>query len=287
MVTARTLLLVDVDLHCMEEGEGLPLLIHHGGPGLDLTVIAPHLEPLTQHLRLICYDQRGSGRSGRPHGPDPYHIDHFVDDIAGVVRGLGLDLFALLGHSFGGIVALHFALAHPGVLSHLILACSPTSHHYIDDVEAALPDYLDAEALSELKSLEDSEPSDNVMRRSLELLAPIYFRDPGHLSELGLDSIRFEPEAQAVWNSLQGFDLRPRLAEIQVPTLVIGGAHDHSVTLERARETADALPQGRLLVMKDSGHYPFVEEPEPFLSGVLEFLGFKVKKKGLFRRRSS
>lgn len=287
MVTARTLLLVDIDLHCMEDGQGFPLLVHHGGPGLDLTVIAPHLGPLAQHLRLICYDQRGSGRSARPHGPDPYHIDHFVNDIEGAARGLGLDRFALLGHSFGGIVALHFALAHPDALSHLILACSPTSHHFIDDVEAALPHYLDAEALSELNSLQDSEPSDNVMRRSLELLAPIYFHDPGHLSELGLDSVRFEPQAQAVWDSLQGFDLRPRLGEIQVPTLVIAGAHDHSVTPERAREAADALPQSRLLVMKNSGHYPFVEEPEPFLSGVLEFLGFKVRKKGLFRRRSS
>jgi len=287
MVTARTLLLVDVDLHCAEEGQGFPLLVHHGGPGLDHTVIAPHLEPLAQHLRLICYDHRGSGRSARPHGPDPYHIDHFVDDIAGVAGGLGLDRFALLGHSFGGIVALRFALAHPGALSHLILACSPTSHHFIDDVEAALPHYLDAQAFSELNSLQDSEPSDNVMRRSLELLAPIYFRDPGHLSELGLDSVRFEPQAQAVWDSLEGFDLRPRLGETQVPTLVIAGAHDHSVTPERAREAADALPQGRLLVMKNSGHYPFVEEPEPFLSAVLGFLGFKVKKKGLFRRRSS
>jgi proline iminopeptidase len=287
MATARTLLLVDVDLHCTEEGQGLPLLVHHGGPGLDHTVIAPHLGPLAHHLCLICYDHRGSGRSARPRGPDPYHIDHFVADIAAVARGLGLDRFALLGHSFGGIVALRFALAHPDALSHLILVCSPTSHHFIDDVEAALPDHLDAQALSELNSLRDGEPSDHVIRRSLELLAPIYFRDPRHVSELGLDSVRFGPQTQAVWDSLEGFDLRPRLREIQVPSLVIAGGHDRGVTPERAREAADALPQGRLVVMESSGHYPFVEEPEPFLSAVLGFLGFKVKRKGLFGRRSS
>ncbi len=284
---ARNLLLVDVDLHCTEEGQGLPLLVHHGGPGLDHTVIAPHLGPLAQHLCLICYDHRGSGRSARPHGQDPYHIDRFVADIEGVAIGLGLERFALLGHSFGGIVALRFALAHPDVLSHLILVCSPTSHHFIDEVESALPDCLDAEALSELSALQESEPSDYVMRRSLELLAPIYFRDPGHVSELGLDSVQFGPQTQAVWDSLEGFDLRPRLGEIKVPTLVIAGGHDRSVTPEQAREAADALPQGKLLVMEGSGHYPFVEEPEPFLSAVLEFLGFKVKKRGLFGRRSS
>jgi pimeloyl-ACP methyl ester carboxylesterase len=210
-----------------------------------------------------------------------------VADIEGVAKGLGLDRFALLGHSFGGIVALHFALAHPDVLSHLILVGSPTSHHFIDEVETALPDSLDAEALSELNSLQESEPSDYVMRRSLELLAPIYFRDPGHVSELGLDSVRFGPQTQAVWDSLEGFDLRPRLGEIQVPTLVIAGGHDHSVTPERARETADALPKGKLLVMEGSGHYPFVEEPQPFLAAVLKFLGLQVKKKGLFRRSPS
>jgi len=287
VTTARTLLLVDADLHCTEEGEGLPLLVHHGGPGLDHTVIAPHLGPLAQDLRLVCYDHRGSGRSARPHGSDPYHIEQFVADIAGIAGGLELDRFALLGHSFGGIVALRFALAHPDALSHLILVCSPTSYHFVEDVEAALPECLDAEALSELKSLEDSESSDHVMRRSLELLAPMYFRDPERVSELGLDSVRFGPETQAVWDSLEGFDLRPRLREIRVPCLVIAGGYDRSVTPERARETADALPRGRLLVMEDSGHYPFVEEPEPFLAAVLEFLGLRARKKGLFGRRSS
>ena len=92
---------------------------------------------------------------------------------------------------------------------------------------------------------------------------------------------------QAVWDSLEGFDLRPRLGEIQVPTLVVAGAHDRSVTTERAREAADALPQASLLVMKKSGHYPFVEEGAAFASGVLDFLKAKSKRKGLFGRRSS
>jgi proline iminopeptidase len=288
MGSGRILLLVDVDLHCVERGEGLPLLVHHGGPGLDHTVIARHLDPLADHLRLICYDHRGSGRSARPRGSsDPYHIDHFVTDIEGVAKGLGLGQFALLGHSFGGIVALHFALAHPDALSHLILVCAPASHQFVDEVEASLPQYVDAQALAELNSLQDSDPSDHVIRRSLELLAPVYFHDPRRISELGLESVRFGPETQAVWDSLEGFDLRPRLGEIRVPSLVIAGAHDHSVSTGEAREVADALPKGQLVVMENSGHYPFVEEPEAFLSAVLEFLGIKVKKKGLFGRRPS
>ena len=287
MATSRTMILVDVDLYCTEEGEGFPLIVHHGGPGLDQTVIAPHLKPLAQQLSVISFDHRGSGRSAHPRGSDPYHIDHFVEDIAALAKALDLERFALLGHSFGGIVGLHFALAHPDLLTQLIMVCAPTSHHYVEDVEAALPDHLEAAALSELRSLQDSEPSDLIMRRSLELLAPIYFRDPARLQELNLDAVHFGPETQAVWDSLEGFDLRPRLGEIQVPTLVVAGAHDRSVTTERAREAADALPQGSILVMENSGHYPFIEEAEAFASGVLNFLTAKPKRRGLFGRRSS
>lgn len=288
MVSARTLLLVNVDLHCTEEGEGLPLIVHHGGPGLDQSVIAPHLSPLAQQLQLICFDHRGTGRSAAPQGANPYHIDRFVADVDELSKVLEVGPFALMGHSFGGIVALQFALAHPELLSQLILVCAPASHHFIEDVEAALPDRLEPEALSELHSLKDSGPSDYVMRRSLELLAPIYFHNPARVSELALNSMRFGPKTQAVWDSLEGFDLRPRLGEVLVPTLVIAGEDDRSVTTERARELADALPSGSLLVIKNSGHYPFIEEPQAFLSGVGEFLGVTVKKKrGLFGRRSS
>ena len=286
MVNARTVLLVNVDLYCTEEGDGPPLLVHHGGPGLDHTVIAPHLSPLAQNVHLVCFDHRGTGRSSAPQGPEPFHIDRFVGDIAALADGLSLGPFALLGHSFGGIVALHFALAHPDLLTQLILVSTAASHHYIEDVESALPELLEPAALAELASLQDSGPSAHVMRRSLELLSPIYFHDPARVSQLGLDSVRFGPETQAVWESLEGFDLRPRLSEIRVPALVIAGAQDRAVTVERARELADALPEGRLLVVEKSGHYPFIEAPDEFLSGVRKFLGVKTRRKGLFGRRS-
>jgi pimeloyl-ACP methyl ester carboxylesterase len=171
-------------------------------------------------------------------------------------------------------------------VSRLILVCAPTSHQFIGDVEAALPERLSAEALAELRGLEDSEPSEQVMRRSLELLAPIYFHDPAKVSELRLEEVKFGPATQAVWDSLEGFDLRPRLSEIQAETLVVAGADDRSWPPERAKETADALRNGRLLVIEGSGHYPYIEAPEAFVSGVREFLGIKVKGRGLFGRRS-
>ncbi|MEX0800192.1 MAG: alpha/beta fold hydrolase [Dehalococcoidia bacterium] len=286
MTTGKTMLLFSVDLYCTDEGEGLPLIVHHGGPGLDQTTIEPRIRGLSEVLRLICFEHRGTGHSARPQGANGYHIDRFVEDITALAKALDLERFALMGHSFGGVVAQHFALAHPEVLTNLILVCSPVSHDYVEDVEAALPGLLSAEALSELVALAENEASESVMRRSLELLAPVYFRDPARVADLHLDSIRFGPESQAVWDSLSEFDLRPRLSEIEVPTLVIAGAHDRSVTVEKAKQTADALPNGTLAVMEGSGHYPFVEEPEAFMTAVREFLFGKPKRKGLFGRRS-
>src|SRR3972149_1910059 len=201
MVDARTVLLANVDLYCTEEGDGPPLLVHHGGPGLDHTVIAPHLSPLAEHLHVVCFDHRGTGRSAAPQGSDPFHIDRFVEDIAALADGLPLGPFALLGHSFGGIVALHFALAHPDLLTRLILVSTPASHHYIEDVESVLPDLLEPAALAELASLPDVGPSAQVMHRSLELLSPIYFHDPARVSQLGAGAGRVGPETPAVWAS--------------------------------------------------------------------------------------
>jgi proline iminopeptidase len=288
MARTRTVLLLNVDLHTSREGEGPPLIVHHGGPGLDHTVIQPHLKPLAEQLEVICFDHRGTGRSAEPQGTaDRYHIDGFVEDVAHLAEAIGTERFLLMGHSFGGIVATKFALAHPERLTHLILVCAPLSHEFIAEAEAALPQRLSAEALTELKSLEDSEPSAQVMRRSLELLAPLYFHDPARIADLHLEEVRFGPATQAVWDSLEGFDLLPSLPRIQTPTLVVAGKDDAIWSPARAKEAAKALPNGELLLIENSGHYPFVETPETFVSGVLEFLGFKVKKRGLFGRRSS
>jgi proline iminopeptidase len=286
MTAGKTMLLYSVDLYCTDEGEGPPLIVHHGGPGLDLTGIEPRLKPLTEELRVICFDHRGTGRSAHPRESEPYHIDKFVDDVSALAKALNLERFALMGHSFGGIVAQQFALANPDSLSHLILVCSPASHDYVEDVEAAIPEMLTAGALTDLAALAEHEASESVMRRSLELLAPLYFRDPARVADLDLQSIRFGPQSQEVWESLGEFDLRPRLREIEVPTLVIAGEHDRSVTPQRAKETAEALPNSALVMMEGSGHYPFVEEPEAFVAAVREFLFGKPKKKGLFGRRS-
>src|SRR3972149_3052185 len=120
MVSARTVLLVNVDLHCTEEGAGPPLLVHHGGPGLDHTVIAPHLSPLAQDVHLVCFDHRGTGRSVDPRGDNAYDIDRFVEEIAALADEVSHGTFRLLGQSFGSIVALHFALAPPDLLTRLI-----------------------------------------------------------------------------------------------------------------------------------------------------------------------
>src|SRR6266851_934797 len=104
-------------------GHGDPLLILHGGPGASHDYFLPYLLPLARRNRLVFIDERGSGRSEKLDDASAYTVENMVEDVEAVRRGLGLGTIALLGHSFGGVLAQAYAFKYQASLSHLIL-CS-------------------------------------------------------------------------------------------------------------------------------------------------------------------
>ena len=107
-------------------GKGPPLLVVHGGPGASHDYFLPHLLPLARRHRLVFIDERGSGRSPKLEDAKLYTVDNMVEDVEAVRRALGLGKVALLGHSYGGVVAQAYALKYPAGLSSLLL-CSTFS----------------------------------------------------------------------------------------------------------------------------------------------------------------
>jgi proline iminopeptidase len=105
-------------------GSGAPLFVVHGGPGASHDYFLPHLVPLARTNRLIFIDERGSGRSERLENAKLYTVENMVEDIEAVRRALALEKIALLGHSFGGVLAQSYALRYPENLSSLILCSS-------------------------------------------------------------------------------------------------------------------------------------------------------------------
>jgi proline iminopeptidase len=110
-------------LYYMALGRGTPLVVLHGGPGDSHEYLLPYLLPLARHHRVVFIDERGSGKSGRLEDPRGYTVEAMVEDVEAVRSALGLGRIDLLGHSYGGVLAQAYALAHQDHLAHLVL-CS-------------------------------------------------------------------------------------------------------------------------------------------------------------------
>jgi proline iminopeptidase len=124
------------ELFYVEVGEGLPCLVMHGGLGIgDHSVLHPWLDPLGDVMRLVYYDHRGNGRSGRP-PPETITFEQLCSDADALREHLGFETVAVLGYSFGGFVALEYALRDPEHLSHLILLDTAPTFDYEEEIEA-------------------------------------------------------------------------------------------------------------------------------------------------------
>jgi proline iminopeptidase len=266
------------ELHVELQGpdDAPALVILHGGPGVgDSRDQVRDFGALADEHRLLFYDARGSGRSS---DTPPYTHEQWVDDLDALTRRLGIERFALAGHSYGGIVAQEYALRHQERLTRLVLI--DTAASTIDN-EVTIRRALDAgiPGIEEhwLRPLfEGRVASDEEMHGMWERLLPLYFEgdfDPA-LPKAIADQTYFHHAThnQAFSVNNPGFDVRDRLGEIAVPTLVMCGGQDWITPVERAREIVAGIPGSRLEVFEQSGHMPMTEEPEAFLRVLRAFL---------------
>ena len=257
--------------------EGAPaLVLLHGGPGVgDCRDQVRDYGALQDEYRLLFYDARGSGRSeDRP----PYTHAQWVDDVDALTRQVGIDRFALLGHSYGGIVAQEYALRSKGRLTHLVLVdTAPSTVESEESIRRALAAGLPGIEEGWLRKLfEGRVESNEEMREMWELLLPLYFEgpfDPSLPKEMAAQTyFHYETHNYAFSVNNPNYDVRPRLGEIRVPTLIICGGNDWITPLSTSEQIAAAIPNSVLEVFEQSGHFPMVEEPEKFTSVLRSFL---------------
>ena len=111
----------NAELYCRELGQGQPIVVLHGGPDFDHRYLLPEMDRLSGSFRLIYYDQRGRGQSARNVQPEDVSMRSEVEDLEALRQHLRLESTAVLGHSWGGLLALEYAIRHPDRVSHLIL----------------------------------------------------------------------------------------------------------------------------------------------------------------------
>lgn len=257
-----------------------PLLALHGGPGSTHHYFAP-LERLADERPVVVYDQLGCGSSDRPTDID-WSVELFRDEVVAVREQLGLERIHLLGTSWGGMLAQeHFLSGASGVQS-LVLSSTLASvdqwaaeqRRLVHELPDPLPEVF--ERLDRAGNYDDPE-----YQRIEELYFDRHFyRGPKPRAELDRMQAERAPEVYAVMQGpnewtvtgrLQGWDVRDRLREIDVPTLLVRGRYD-MCTASIAATLVERIPNVREVVLEHSSHTPVLEETERYLEVVASFL---------------
>jgi len=284
-----------VILYVKTVGRGPPLVVVHGGPGASHDYLLPSLYRLATSYRLVFIDERGSGRSPRLEDPKQYTVEKMADDVEAVRMALQLGKIALLGHSYGGVVVQAYAFKYQANLSHLILASTFSSTRELNEALGRMKQAMPADRRARLEALEKAglfgkgeiwehgrytdeyaklawgvgyfpalygarpepnyDPVDGNTKNSWELYREMW----GSHGEFVVDG------------NLKEVEWVDRLAEIKVPTLILVGDHDQSDPA-MSREMNAKIAGSKLVVLPDSGHMTFVDQPELFIRAIRDFV---------------
>jgi proline iminopeptidase len=253
-------------------GEGLPVVVLHGGPGMDHSMFRPWLDPLADELRLLYVDERGQGRSDRV-DPATLSLEVFARDVDLIAEALGLDRFALLGHSFGAIVTTWHATELGTAAAYVVSGGADASEPMMADVHASLEAMGEAgKPIAASWGREQHVHTDEELLDLLRVQMPFHFHGeppPGY----GEDTVPTPDVLRHFARAGYGdFDYRPRLGQVRRPTLVVVGDHDRTTTPRAAKVLHDGIPGSELVVVPDVGHMSFVEAQDTYLDAVRGFL---------------
>jgi proline iminopeptidase len=275
-------------------GTGRPLLILHGGPGASHDYFLPHLIPLAKTNRLIFIDERGSGRSQKLDDPSGYTVEHMVEDVEAVRERLGLGDISLMGHSFGGVLAQAYAFKYQSHLTHLILASTFSSTRALNAVFEQMKARMAPDVRSKIDALEqqglfghgkDYEknryPVDYMTAAWGDGYFPyLYQRRPDpNFDPVGTGIMSWDLY-RTMWGShgefvidgnLTSVEYTDRLSAIKVPTLITVGDHDESDP-SIARDIQQHIPGSQLVMLPQSGHMTFVDQPDLFIRTINDFV---------------
>ena len=270
-----------VQIHYTVRGSGPVLIAHSGGPGMDARVWGD-FAGIDQFVTVIAIHPRGSGLSS-PAPDDAYLLPDYAADVEALRIHLGLDRPIIMGWSHGGMVAQQFAATYPDSLSKLILFDTAAYFgEFLTDLEATVQEFKDqpwyAQSFAALKKEWAGEyQTDEDMAHLWADEMKFYFwrfdaRVEAYHQRTKDLPVRMVPLKVFNEREAANMDLRPLLKAIKVPTLVIVGRHDFITQVGMAEEMVKHIPDARLEIFEDSGHFAIVEEADKFREVVKEFV---------------
>lgn len=284
----------NAELYSREVGHGTAIIVLHGGPDFDHSYLVPDLDRLSDSFHLIYYDQRGRGRSADGVKPEDVTLASDIADLEKVRQHFHLDSVVLLGHSWGTVLALEYALRYPGRVSHVILMnpapASEADYKQLrnDWLEKRAGDMERRKAIAATAAYQEGDP-DAVTAYYRIHFKPALARSQDYEKLIARMQASFIQQGRAgiikaravesrlmtdTW-SLSGYDLLPKLKTVNIPTLVIYGDHDF-IPAATAEHITQAIPNARMVTLKDCGHFTYMECPVPVREQIDVFFAGKM-----------
>jgi proline iminopeptidase len=268
----------DVDLAYETYGApspATPIIVANGGPGLSHIYMLQNdvWTRLAHNRQIVFYDQRGTGKSKRVKPDASWDMDTQVADMEAVRAKFGFQKFDLVGDSYGGLLAMAYAAAHPEHIEKLILSDSaaPAWKDIVRVLPDVFPDVLEQIAAREANSGSDPHAADQRIRDHFLMLFYSEANRDAYLA--GVKDLGSTPQVSAaVQKATRTLDLTPELPKFKFPTMVITGRYDMNVTPLTAWNIYKAIPGAKFIVFEKSGHLPSYEEPDKYVRVVDAFL---------------
>ncbi len=267
----------NVTMYYKIQGKGETVVVLHGGPGMNLTYFFPHFERLPTY-RLLFYDQRGCGKSS---GSTELTVNTFVNDLEGIRKAFNLDTMNLLGHSWGGLLALHYGVLHPEKVNSLILVNTAlvTAELLAKQHRKRVTRLTDKDKYALEKIVQSpgfAHKTPQAIKAFFTILEGTNFYDRRLIDKFFLEYTKKAARNALFINEIMQkdilqHDVRKYLSQIDCPTFIIHGDYD-TVPVKAAYEICELIKGSRCVILKNCGHYPFIESPEEFFKIVKKFL---------------
>ncbi|NQX98127.1 MAG: alpha/beta fold hydrolase [Flavobacteriales bacterium] len=264
-------------------GEGEPLLVLHGGPGLFHNYLVPHFQELAKEYQIIFYDQRGCGKTDFPKDTSSINILTYVEDLEAIRNHLKIEKLNLIGHSWGSLLAINYTKKYPKNLNRLILISpAPSTSDYYDDTFRNMQQKRSEEDTKELvktmMSTGFEKREKESFKKAILLGDKVNLIDQSKIEELyqPMDFTVNSSNNLMLINSLLertyfNLNLIEGIDVISCPTIIIVGGLDN-VPFASTQLLHESIENSQLEVIQKSCHYPFFESPKEFNAKINNFL---------------
>ncbi len=267
----------DAELYVEMEGDGIPIVLLHGGPGGTHHYFHPHFSHASDYAQVIYYDQRGCGRSDYEAG-EGYTVQQAANDLENLRKALDLEQWVVAGYSYGGLLAQLYATKFPESLAGLVLISSAVSLH-IELEPSRQYDFIsekEQERMQEINQMPNLAREQRMFNRYLngDWKRQFFYRpSKERIAELARSEWVHDPEFRnGIIESLRPLDLEGEFDHFSVPTLIFEGKWDLTWNTDKPEILHNNHPNADMVVIERAGHNPFADQPNEFFVELQNFI---------------